>query len=1674
MDRTARDGLVTQERADGSTITRVWHEILDTAGAIAGALRQECERGDRVLIALPSSIEYIEALAGCMLAGVIPVPGPEPQHSSRRLDSMAGDCDPKLVISVDGQPVASRPGRSVAELEARSPGPLCEPIDVAFLQYTSGSTAHPKGVVVSHDNLYHNLRMLERRLCLRDDEIAIHVPGRAHLVSWLPFFHDMGLIGGVFSALWLNLSFHFMDPATFVLKPLRWLRAISRNRAVLSVAPNFAYDLCVARIAAEQAAELDLSSWRVAFCGAEPIRAATVHQFSARFGPAGFAPEAFTPCYGMAESTLMATCADPRRAPTIRAAGDGSPPRVSCGSVVPADEVRVRVVDPAMGVVLADGQVGEIWVSSPSVARGYWPDRPLDTGRLVGEESGAMLRTGDLGCVEEGELYIYGRLKDTIIVAGRNVHAEDVEAEVTNLRHTFKVRNAVAFAVETGSGEGIGVAIEMGPKVTPQVAAELADALDAALARAVGCNVAQLWFLRMGSIALTSSGKVRRSLTSAQLKRGELEVVLHLDRTARANEDATTGTALDALRAAEDRLGRRLRDAELDRPLTDLGLSSIEILTLVESLRAAGLDVPRDQRMFQWSIARLLMCPAISAPQFEVVTAGTGGTLTPIQEAFLVGRRPGMGQYADRGAHIYLEITDVSAPPQALEAALHQLVQRHQLLTAAFGHDGFTLPDPREPFAYQIRVGEDLARLRHEMASTAFDPERAPLFDIRLHITESGGSTLLICIDMLVCDLFSLYTLIREWGAIVDGKPLPPAPAPFSEYVAGYAGRIARGKPAFTPAPLGPALPYRRVEDLDGQRIAVTANRWFELGGREAAALSGCARRHGVSTNVLLLWAYGLVLQAWSGPTDCSVAATLSARAGSDPRFERTVGDFTDVALLTVRDGPAATELKRLQVDMLTAALRAPEHAGVQDVRRQLAARPVPPERLIGVVFTSAVETPFTATGAGGISLGRLGHCQSQTPQVVLDNVVVEIPGGDGIRLSWDSVDSAFEDGVVEAMFTAYQRVVGALAAGIEPEDLRCASLTADSQVAVRRAHEAVETLVGQRTSLIDGFLANAARAPEATALVQGDTRVSYGELERWTAALAAMLRAEGVGVGDFVPVSLPRGPGQIAAVVAVLRAGAAYVPVDVSWPDERFDEICARVTAKVAFAQREGSAVRQFGAGHPALPQVEPVPGDLRRTAYVIFTSGSTGRPKGVEIDHLGALNTIVDINRRRRVSATDRVLCLSSLSFDLSVYDIFGTLDAGGCAVLLHEDEAREPAAWRRAVERESVTIWNSVPALMEMFADHLEHGGHASPASLRVCMLSGDWIPLTLPERVMRAFPGVSLVSLGGATEASIWSIEYPVTAIEPDWESVPYGLPLTNQRMLVLDGGLHPCPDWVEGDLYIAGAGLAKGYFGDPEQTGRAFVTHPVSGERLYRTGDRCYARPDGVLVFRGRTDAQVKIGGYRIELGEIEACLCGHPDVEGAVATVVRTDPGGGQLAAFVRMAGTADVDVRELAAFLGRKLPSYMIPARLHPISAIPLSANGKVDRSALQALLPDTRWEPTTSVIATDAEARICAAAVICFGIAPMPVDRNFFDLGLTSIDLVKLQSVLAAEFGEFPLRLLFEHPTVRALAARLAGEDEPAVRISHAAERGARRRHERRDIRGRRPAIVEGTGHE
>ncbi|MDG4830626.1 amino acid adenylation domain-containing protein [Solwaraspora sp. WMMD1047] len=1044
--------------------------------------------------------------------------------------------------------------------------------------------------------------------------------------------------------------------------------------------------------------------------------------------------------------------------------------------------------------------------------------------------------------------------------------------------------------------------------------------------------------------------------------------------------------------------------------------------------------------------------------------------LTDVQHAYWMGRNTSV-ELGGISTHFYAESERDDLDVGRLTTSLRKVIDRHEMLRAVVQPDGTQRVLPEVP-PYEIAVTDlrgldpvtqeaELARIREEVRRDAHGADCWPLFEVRATRLTDRRLRLHMRFDMLIVDGRSLESVYQDWRRFHQDPDWAPEPLPISYRDCVLAERARRADAAYARAreywlgrldelPPPPALP------LATQPAQITSPRFHRrdarLPGERWAALKRIAGSRGLTPSAVLMTAFGDVLRRWSGQPAVTLNLTLFNRPRLHPRIDEVVGDFTSLTMLAV-DGAAedsfGARAQRLHRQLLL-DLDHLSYTGVQVLReraRRLGGRP---GAIMPVVFTSRLGASPAADAVATRDevLGELVHAISQTPQVWLDHTVAEERGE--LLLNWDAVEDLFPDRLLDDMFDAYRGLLERLAADEAAWDVAGAAVPIPGwQLAERAAVNDTVAPIPERT-LSEIVAEQAVRSPDAVAVIADDGQFTYAQLMAEAHRLARRLVALGAVTGTLVGVVLEKGREQIAAVLGVACSGAAYVPIDPGWPEARRDSLLERCGVRMVVTTQTLRAELTWPTGVTVVTladeevraaeagplETTPRPQDL---AYVIFTSGSTGQPKGVVIDHRGAANTVQDINARFRVGPSDRVLALSALSFDLSVYDVFGTLAAGGAVVVPSPRLVHDPAHWSDLVARHGVTVWNSVPALLQTWIDDRGHRGAPTESRLRLAMLSGDWIPVTLPDAVRGWLSDLEVISLGGATEASIWSVAYPIGKVPPEWVRIPYGKPLARQTLHVYDNQLQPCPVWTVGEIYIGGIGVAKEYWGDPQLTAERFIIHPRTGERLYRTGDLGRYLPGGDIEFLGRNDFQVKINGYRIELGEIEAVLLRRPEVNEAIAGV-DTNPMTGRrhLVAYIVPAAGAAPEPATLRVALEEALPEYMVPHHYLVLDQLPKSSNGKVDRAALPT--PWDEFEVRRERLAPrdDLERGLFGVWSRALGRDDFGIEDNFYELGGDSVNAVLILGAIRDELGitaasEDLLRWIFENPTVAALAGAL-----------------------------------------
>jgi amino acid adenylation domain-containing protein len=1043
--------------------------------------------------------------------------------------------------------------------------------------------------------------------------------------------------------------------------------------------------------------------------------------------------------------------------------------------------------------------------------------------------------------------------------------------------------------------------------------------------------------------------------------------------------------------------------------------------------------------------------------------------LTDIQAAYIVGKTRlielgGRQQY-------YLELDAVGLDPARAEQAMNQLLERHEHLRTVMSEEGYqrvmpTGDTPRVPIQVDDLTALDpdrrqdaLRRTRERMCDQGLDPTGWPLFEVVVSRLRAHRSRVHLRASLLLLDAPGIRTVITEWWDLYlrPDVELPAVPMTFRQWrlalleherSEAYQAQWRYWADRLDTLPEAPQLPLaRRPASIRAVRFT---GRTGVLTRQEWERFCENFRAHRVLPTTALIHVYAEVIGAWAtSPHFCLNVVHLNQAARHGGR-QNVVGQRTATLPLEVDLRGQGGFWERAQA-LQRQLWRDMNNSDVTAVRisRELAARRGwSPRATLPYVFTSNQGPGWDSLTSRGRPvfrfLGRIQH----TPQVLVDDQVRDAPDG-GIASNLDFVDEAFPTGLPDLMAETYQRLLRRLAA---PDGAASVpDLVSDEHRAlIAASNDTAAPVPGGR--LEDGFLWAAEADPDRPAVMTSGRVLSYGELEARSRGVAGWLAAHGIGRGDVVAIVMAKGWEQVVAVLGVLRAGAAYCPVDAGTPPQPMREMLAECRVRVALVQTGGPRlaadqpleVLDVTAAAAAEGTVPPpvAPGEPTDLAYIIYTSGSTGRAKGVAIEHRGALNTVLDMNARLDLGPADRVFGISSLSFDLSVWDVFGVLAAGAALVLPDATARPDPLAWVGTAAAHGITIWNSVPALTEMLVEVAEQRTEVGRPPVRAFLLSGDWIPTSLPDRLRLLWPDAQLLALGGATEASIWSNVYVVDEVDPHWSSIPYGHPLTNQTMRVLDHRLQVRPPWAVGQIHIGGVGLAREYWNDPERTAERFITHPETGERLYRTGDLGRYWPDGTIELLGREDRQLKILGFRVEPGAIETAARSHPAVHECVVCPDESPNGQRRLVLLVVPRPGEHPEPAALTAHLRTLLPYYMVPAQAHVVDELPLTSNGKVDVARALASVASAGGEPAGDLGdqpgAGHLHKQLGAIWAELLQLPSIDPDANFFALGGNSLLALRMVNQVHAELGaDLPLGQVFEAPTLRQLARCLTDRD-------------------------------------
>jgi len=1592
---------------------------------------------------LERSLDLPLALLATLKAGAAYLPL-DPSYPAERLAAMVAEAPVALEI-------AALKAALPAGGSDRPPSGGTDGGALAYVISTSGSTGRPKGIAIAHRGLENLATALAERYALAPGDrvlqfasISFDVAGEELYPAWLA-------------------------GATVVLQPAEGLgslaeagRWLARQQITVLNLPASYWHEWVAEL--DRARQRPPAGLRLMIVGSERVSRRRLADWRRLAGDG----VAWFNAYGPTEATITAALYTP--GPIDRWASSDAVP---IGR--PLAGTRLTLADPA-GNPVPIGGVGEVRIGGVGLARGYLGLPALTAECFVpnpwGERPGERLfKTGDLARhLPDGTLEILGRADAQIKVRGFRVEPGEIEAAL--LRHPGLREAAVAARQDPGGHSRLVAWVAASGAGSP--GAPGADELRRFLAPLLPDYMVPSVFMEVPALPRLPGGKVdRRGLPDPDLARPERETPLVLPRTPTEERVAARWSAALGI----DRVGVD------DDFFASGGHSLLATQLLFEICQAFAVEIPLRRFLARPTVAELAAAveEARGAPagdgSAERLVGAAGRSLADLQEVFFplsfAQRRLWFLHRLEPESPFYNFARALALRGRlnvaALAAALVEILRRHTALRTAFlaaeGHPlQHVLPPPARVLAVvdlaalpAARREATLLTLARQESRRPFDLTRAPLLRATLLRSAAAEHCLLLSLHHIAFDGWSMGLLGAElaalYAAACDRRPSPLSEPPcqyvdftlwqrrwltggrLDEQLAYWRATLA-GAPALSELPADRPRPAR--QSFRGARRARL------LPTQLAAGLRELARRRGASLFMVLLAGFKALLQRYLGQDDVVVGSPIANRSRRE--LEGLIGFFSNTLVLRTdlgRDPGFAELLARVR----ETALGAFAH---QDLPFEQLVEDLQPER--SLAHAPLFQLLFVLQNTPGSSFALPGLATAVLP---IDNRVAiydltlgieEEPAGLAAVAQYST--DLFDGPSIERLLS---HLASLLAGTVRDPNLPVSALP------LLAAGESWQ-LVGEWNDTgarfpaalsIQGLIAaQAARTPEAVAVVFADQCLSYGELAARAGRLAGALRRLGVGPEVRVGICAERSLDLLVGLHAILRAGGAYVPLDAAYPAERLAFMLEDSGVEILLTEGRLAAslptgrarvVQIDGALPDPLPAGDPAPeADLDPLAYVIYTSGSTGRPKGAMNTHRGVVNRLLWMQERYALTAADRVLQKTPISFDVSVWELFWPLLSGACLVVARPGGHQDPAYLVEILAREEVTVPHFVPAMLAAF---LEAPGVERLTAVRQVIASGEALSYDL-ERRFFSRSKARLDNLYGPTEAAVDVTFWPC-APAGSGGRVPIGRPVANTAIHLLDRAFRPVPPGVPGELCIGGVQVGRGYHGRPELTAERFVPDPfaaLGGGRLYRTGDLARRLPDGAVEYLGRLDHQVKIRGFRVELGEIEAALLDHPAVRQAVVTVSEGAGGDQRLVAYlVPATGPAPTD-EELRRFLARSLPAPMVPAAFVPLAVFPLNPSGKVDRRALDSAQALPRAETAYVAPGRGLERALAEIWREVLGVPRVGVNDNFFDLGGHSLLLTRVQSRIGERCKvDLPIVDLFRHPTVGALARHLGGGADP-----------------------------------
>ncbi|MEO2215442.1 non-ribosomal peptide synthase/polyketide synthase [Paenibacillus amylolyticus] len=1629
-------------------------ELNTRANQLAWRLREQGVGPDCIVaIMAERSLELMVGLYGILKAGgaYLPIDPSLPAERIRYILEDSGAAE--LLVQTDLDPCGFE--GTVIELSLGEEVPLevNPPLNLdsghlAYVIYTSGTTGNPKGVMIEHRSVINRLKWMQHRYPIGEQDVLLQkTPITFDVSVWELFW--WGMTGARVSMLAPQGE---KDPAVLA-------ETIERHGVtVMHFVPS------MLSVFLEQAGKMfnqeKLSSLHRVFASGEALKPQQVTGF---YKLLEGSETTLHNLYGPTEATVDVTYYE-----SISTFAEATVP---IGK--PIANTQLYIVDD-QGQLQPMGVAGELCIAGDGLARGYLNRPELTAEKFVDnpfEQGTRMYRTGDLArWLPNGNLEYLGRIDHQVKIRGYRIECGEIEAQLLTHAH---IREAVVLAREDEQGQAYLCAYLVSD------AAVSVEELRVHLAVQLPEYMIPSYVVEVENIPLNTSGKVDRetlpvpkalhpgsnyevpSTPKQQQLAGIWQDMLGLEQVGiHDNFFVLGGDSIKAIRL----VSRINRDLDASLPLKELYLHQTikELAEILAQKHKPNRQLELGQEMLEQMKRRITDDPE----QVKYLPAAYEDVypLSKIQQSmvFYSRLRPEEPIYHDQFLY-YFKIISTDRFTEALQ----WLSDKHPILRTTFDLTHFEeeVQIVHARIVPEILI-EDISLLGQEeqehVISAYIEQDQCNVFRfdgevlwrVRLfRLNTQHDYCLVFTFHHAILDGWSVASFRQEAIDIyqqllqkktIDMKPLQSS---YKNYVA--INRYRESDEESQQYWINELAGYTRnklpFNYAGKKRDRGAASKMYrrQLSSTLLEALKHQAKRYGCTVKELCLSAHMYLLGILTTEEEVVTGVVSHDRPALEDA-DKVLGCFLNT--VPIRMGVSRRVSKSelvCRTKQQLAHMKANELFLV-DIAHAIGEVSSPS---VNPIFDTLFNyTDFHVLEEIQLEDGMVAETAAMSLEAnEMTNTWFDLEVSqflENLNVQIKYASAYFEDHEINTAFVWYERILGALC-DEETDFLSMEHLMteAERQEIVYEWNRTDMPYAVEKT-LHQLFEEQAAKTPERPALRWNGQLLTYQELNERSNRLAWRLQARGVNVNDHVGLMTERGFEMIVGMLAILKAGAAYVPMDPNYPQSRIAHIISHADVRIVVVDREyaETSAQFIDSRDPSLiehsSEVLQLAKDSHELAYIIYTSGSTGEPKGVMIEHHSAVNLISWVNQEFDVHEEDRLLFITSMCFDLSVYDIFGPLAVGAQIVIASQEQVQDLKQIQLLLEEEAITIWDSVPTTL----NHVLHGiaeqnEAISQHTLRLALVSGDWIPVDLMERAKVYFPNVHVIGLGGATEATVWSNYYPIEEVLTDQTSIPYGKPLGNNTFYILDADRHPVPYGVAGELYIGGVGVARGYLNDPVKTRASFMANPfVPQGWMYRTGDMGRMLPDGNMEFLGRQDYQVKIRGYRVELGEIENQLLKHEAVREAVVINREDAAGGNYLSAYVVLQEeTSSADIRE---HLRQALPGYMIPGYMIPIECLPLTPNGKLDRKALPEPVARVHSEERYEAASTETELKLLSIWQDVLNIENIGVWDDFFAIGGHSLRATTLVSKVQKKMNlELTLQEVFRLPTIKEQARKLEG---------------------------------------